>query len=278
MKSFQQASGYFKNHRGLLLFYQAWRVATPKAILIFVHGLGEHSGRYQNPVHFFTNHGYTCYGYDHQGHGRSEGQRTYAPSFRSLVKDLKLFIQFVAQHEKNKEIFVIGHSLGGQVVINYGATTAGREVRGLILSSPNCRVVDLPKIKEKIVKFLTWMAPRLPIPNELDPRDLSRDPLVVRAYLEDPLVVRTITVRLAAELLTNQEKMDTLAAQIGVPTLLLHAGSDKICDPKGTERCYERIATKDKKLVIYPGLYHEIFNEFERDQVFHEMLAWMGRH
>jgi len=275
--SVRHATGHFKNHRGLLLYYQAWRVPQTKAVLVFVHGLGEHSGRYRNPVEYFTERGYTCYAYDHQGHGRSEGQRCYAPTLRSYLKDLKLFLDYVKDHEKGEVLILVGHSLGGQIVLNYGADS-GVAVLGVIASSPNVRVFNVPKIKILSAKLGTWIVPRLPLPNDLDPNDLSHDPAVVKAYVTDPLVCRKITIRLAAEILTNQEKMDTLASQFRVPCLLLHGGGDRICDPRGTKEFYERIPLKDKQLKIYEGLYHEIFNEYENQQVFSDMERWIERH
>jgi acylglycerol lipase len=270
------STGHFKGNRGLLLYYQAWRVAQPKKVLVFVHGLGEHSGRYQHPVSYFTGHGYTCYAYDHQGHGCSEGQRAYVSTFRGYISDLMKFLKFVSEKEKNKEIILIGHSMGGQIVLNYGAQYS--DVVGIIVSSPNVKVANVPVAKVMAAKIMTWLAPRLPLANEVDPTKLSHDPKVVEAYVNDPLVYRKITVRLAAEILTNQEKMDTVARDFRVPCLLMHGGDDEVCDPNGTEQFFQNILIQDKELKIYEGLYHEIFNEKERAQVFRDMEVWIEKH
>ena len=281
MTDYRHAAGHFKGHRGLLLYYQAWRVERPKGVLVFVHGLGEHSSRYQNPISFFTQQGYTCYAYDHQGHGRSEGQKGYAPTLKSFSEDLKLFLKLVSKREKKKGFILIGHSLGGQIVLNYAVqygTQNGKNLKGLITSSPNIKVSSVPQAKVIAAKLGTWLLPRLPLANEVDPKMLSHDRKVVRAYISDPLIYRKITFRLAAEILTNQGKMDTLAKQFKIPCLLLHGGGDTVCDPQGTKRFYELIPIKDKKLKIYEGLYHEIFNEFGKEEVFQDMENWIEAH
>ena len=269
--------GHFTGAGGLDLFFQSWRPAraNKKPVLAFVHGMAEHSERYQNPVTYFNGCGFGVYAMDLRGHGNSGGRRVYAESMDELLKDIRLFVEHVRRREKGKKIFLVGHSFGGQLALNFGVHFP-EDVDGIIVSSPNVQLrVKLPLIKRLAAPILSRLLPRIALGNELDPSMVSRDPAVVEAYRSDPKIQRKITTRLADIVLENHLRILDLARKFRVPCLLMHAGDDVICHPQGTEEFFKRIPIRDKTFKLYEGFYHELFNEIGREQVFRDMEEWI---
>ncbi len=260
------------------LFYRYWEGQADKPVLLFVHGLGEHSGRYLNPVNFFSQRGYTIYAYDHRGHGRSSGHRAYAERFARFVGDLERVITFVKRQEGNKPIFLVGHSFGGQVVLTYGAMR-DTGVAGIIASSPNLRLaMQVPWLKKRAALALSYVTPTLAMDSGLSAQMISRDPEVVEAYDKDPLVNHALTVRLGAEMLSNQEKMPQYAKGFTLPCLLQHGEADQISDVEGTKAFYQSCSSQDKAFKAYPENYHELFNDLDKQEVFSDMDGWLKQH
>lgn len=264
------------------LFYQAWSQngATPhgKPVLIFIHGIAEHSSRYRFPGQYFSKRGFPVYAMDLRGHGQSAGRRVYAESFDQLLEDIHHFVRWVRRKEKGKKIILIGHSFGGQLVLNFGSLYPDR-LDGIIVSSPNIRLaIKIPWIKRRLAPILSQWFPILALNNEINPSMLSHDSKVVEDYKKDPTVQKKITARLADIILKNQDRLPALAHKFKIPSLFLHAGDDHVCSTEGTREFFENIPIKDKGLKIYPGLYHEIFNETKREQVFRDMEKWISEH
>lgn len=274
----QETTGTFAGSDGLPLFFRRVPAEVPKGVLVFVHGLGEHSGRYQNPFTYFSARHYSLYALDLRGHGRSPGRRADATSWRQLSDDLQLFVRLVAL-ESGRKAFLIGHSFGGQLVLNYLMAMSEPQIQGVILSSPNLRVAfPIPKWKRLAAKTLASFLPSLSLGNEVNPDHVSRDLTVVRAYQSDPLMVRRITTRLGQLILTNQEEIFSYASEIRLPVLLMHGGADRLTSPDASREFFEKIEVEDKTLKIYEGYYHEIFNEIGRETVFHDMETWLVAH
>lgn len=278
------ACGEFEGADGMRLFYQVWKplmvIDSALPALVFIHGMAEHSDRYQFPVQYFTERGYTAYAMDLRGHGKSGGRKAYADSLDQLIEDIDLFVRMVARREEGKKLFLIGHSFGGQLVLNYAIRPRHhlKYLSGIIVSSPNIRLrLKVPKIKRVLAPILSRYIPRLALGNELDPALVCRNEEVVQAYRRDKRVLKKITTRLANEILSNQEDLEDLAKKIRTPCLLMHAGDDKICCPEGTRDFFGKIPIRDKKLIIYDGFYHELFNERERERVFKDMEAWIEK-
>ena len=269
----KEETGVFSGSGGLSLFYRGWGQGGPKGVLAVVHGLGEHSGRYQNLARYFSPRGYSLYALDLRGHGRSGGRRADAASWEELEGDLDLFIERVSRREGRRP-FLLGHSFGGQVVINY--LRSERRLPGVILSSPNIRVaVPVPRWKELAAKLLSQSLPALALGN---PEMISRDPEVVKAYREDPLIVRKITTRLGSLILKNQEGIMALASKFRLASLLMHGGGDRLTSPEATREFFEKIPVEEKTLKIYDGFYHELFNEIGKERVFRDMEGWLEKH
>lgn len=266
---------YFKVSGGVDLYFQRWMPESPKAILIFVHGLSEHVGRYNAFRRFFNSKDYGVCLYDMRGHGKSGGRKTHVNKFYEYLYDLAEFIEFVRKTSPNAPIFLVGHSLGGQIILNFVVKYA-KAIRGAVVLSPNIRIsLTLPKWKTRIGEIGAKWFPTIRIKNNIDPATLTHDANIVEKYKNDENIRKDITLRCGYEIVKNTELVMALASRIHVPIMLLHGGSDTLCDPDATRKFFMRVSVPSKRLKIYPGLYHELLNEVERDQVLMDMETWV---
>ena len=265
---------YFKVSDGLQLYYHKWMPENPKAILIFVHGLGEHIGRYNPFTQYFVTRNYGVCLFDMRGHGQSGGRRTHVNRFYDYLYDLSQFIEFIRKSSPQAPIFLVGHSFGGQVVLNFIVRYA-KGIRGVVALSPVIGIkLDIPKWKMKLGTMGAKWFPILRVGHTIDPLDLSRDQKIVENYRDDPNISKDITLKCGLEILRNTELVMALASRIYLPVLFMHGGSDKICDPEATKKFYMRVPVYNKELQIYPGMLHELLNEKDKGQVFVDMENW----
>ena len=269
--------GKFKGIRDTLIYYQAWLPEeAPKAVLPIVHGLGEHSGRYLNVVEYFVPRGYVVYGMDQIGHGQSEGRREFVERFEDFSDTFQQYLEMIKQWQPGKPIFLLSHSIGG-LIAAYFLLDHQAEFQGAIFSAPVVKVAshvtNLTVVAAKTLSVLAPTAGVLPV----DPSTISRDPAVVKAYIEDPLVFHAkTTARLSAEMLRALLRVSAETDKITLPFLAMQGGADRLVDPDGAQILYERASSKDKTLKIYDGLYHEIFNEPEHPQVLQDVEDWLA--
>lgn len=269
--------GYLKGPHGLKIFYQAWLPeTTPKTMLLIVHGLAEHSGRYHSFAEYFTSNGYAVYGFDHPGHGRSDGARAYIHSFTDFLSPIQTYLSMIRQWHPSLPIFLIGHSMGGLIAALYQVDHQN-EFAGAILSGASVKVPShISSGTIAIGRLLSKLIPKAGI-LMLDPKGISRDPAVVQAYINDPLVFTgKITARLGAEMLVATKGISNNANKITLPMLILHGGNDPLVEPDASKIFYRLIGSKDKTLKIYDGLYHEVFNEPERMEVLKDVDEWIA--
>ncbi len=259
------------------MFRRSWLPRTADRIVVLVHGYGEHSGRYEPTAVELARAGCEVHAYDHRGHGRSGGARCHVRRFEQLLDDLELFVAAVRDERPPLPIVVVGHSMGGLVVAAY-ASSRNPEVAGVATSGAALALPEgVSRARAGAVRVLGWLAPRLSLASQLDPQELSRDPDVVRAYLEDPLVERRITASLAAELLSAIPQTADLADAVTVPMLLLHGEEDRICPLAGSRLFFEKLSVTQRAFHAYPGLRHEIFNEPERAAVIGDLIGWIRK-
>ncbi len=271
--------GFFEGVRGSRIYYQSWTPESDlKAVLLIAHGLAEHSGRYLNVVNHFVPLGYAIYGIDYLGHGKSDGTRAFVQTFDDYLDTLATYHSMVESWHPDKPIFLVGHSMGGLIAPLFSLSHKPN-LAGLIVSGPASKVPDeISPLLILMSKLLAVILPKAGV-QSVDAEGVSRDPAVVQAYENDPLVYRgKATARLAAELLKAMQRLRLEAAEIVMPVLIMQGSEDKLVDPDGAQLLHDIIGSSDKTLKIYPGLYHEIFNEPERDQVFADMQAWLGEH
>jgi acylglycerol lipase len=272
----RQTDGKFKGIKDYELYYQAWLPdAAPKAILLVVHGLAEHIGRYQNLVDYFVPRGYAIYGFDLRGHGKSPGWKGYADRFTDYIDDVKLFFDKVRRENPANKIFIVGHSMGGLIAASY-AIQYQADMAGLVLSGPTLKVgTSISPVTIVLARLLSVLVPKMGVA-VLDASAISRDKAVVDAYIGDPLVYRGKTsARLGAELLNTIRRIPVLMERITLPLLVMYGGDDRISNPSGSKILHQKAGSKDKTLKVYDGLYHEIFNEPEHEKVMADMETWL---
>ncbi|MHA1264899.1 MAG: lysophospholipase [Candidatus Helarchaeota archaeon] len=267
----------FTGVNGLKIYYQAWHPDTdPKAVVQIIHGFGEHSGRYMNVVNALIPRGYAIYANDLRGHGKSEGIQMYVKKFDNFVEDEKIFFDLIKEKEPNIPHFVLGHSMGS-VIAELFAVKYPEGIQGLVLSGAATRNKTLSGIMKAFAKFLGAIAPKMRLSVALAD-SLSHDPEVVKAYKEDPLVYKKPTVKLGAEFARGIDKAVKLLDQIKIPTLV-QSGSE---DPEmlGASEFQNLLTIEDKTVIIYDGLYHEVYNELEseREKVLKDLGEWLDNH
>jgi len=271
--------GFFKGLRDTNIYYQYWLPeGKSKAVLLIVHGLAEHSGRYMNVVNHFVPLDYAVYGIDHPGHGRSDGTRVYVERFEDFVDTLKIYFDLVRDWQPEKPIFLLAHSMGGLIASIY-LLDHQAELTGAVISGPIVKVPD--NISSAIIfagKLFSALMPKFGL-IQLTAEGVSRDPAVVQAYVSDPLVYTgKITAQLSAELIKAMQRITAEAPGIRLPILIVQGGADRLVDPVGAQMLYDTVSSADKTIKIYDGFYHEVFNEPEHDQVLSDVEAWLETH
>jgi acylglycerol lipase len=273
----QHIEGTFKGTCNVPIYYQAWiPEGEVKAILLIVHGLGEHCGRYTNVVDHFLPLNYAIYGLDHVGHGKSGGEREFIKSFDDYTCTLHEYYDLVKSKNPNSPIFLLGHSMGG-LVVSYYLLTYQSDIKGAVISAPFVKIPDsISRTTIALAKVLSVIAPKAGI-QKLDATGVSRSPEVVEAYISDPLVFHGKTpARWGGESLKAMLYVTEHADQIKQPFIVLQGEADRLVDPDGAKMLYEKASSDDKTLKTYPGLYHEVFNEPEREQVLRDVESWLS--
>jgi alpha-beta hydrolase superfamily lysophospholipase len=260
---------------GHSIYFQCWEPeAIPSAVLLVAHGAAEHSARYLPLAEFFTGNNYAVAAMDHRGHGYSEGRPGFVDAFGDYLTDFGIFHQRVAARFQQVPIFLVGHSMGGLIASNYVLTHQG-EFAGAILSGAAIKTdLEPGPVQMALLKMLAVLAPRLGM-LKLDAGGVSRDPDVVQHYIDDPLVYHgKMSARMLRELFVGMNTIRSQAAAITLPMLILHGGADAMTAPEGSRYLHQHIGSSDKTLSIYPGFFHEIFNEPERIEVLTQVLDW----
>jgi len=267
---------------GLDLYWQAWEPpGSPEGVLFFVHGLGEHSGRYDNPVRYFVARGWTCFAIDYRGHGQSPGPRVHVNSFDELLSDVSEGHRLARIRYPDTEVFLVGHSQGGLLTLLYAESNPDH-LAGAIVSSPFLGIHPDSRPSALLTgasRFASRLTPKLMFSTDLDPNLLSRDVEVVQAYIEDPLVSSRVSARWATSAADAQRRALTEASLLTVPTLVMQAGADRLVDPEATRTWVASAPDDLVEYVEWDGCFHELFNEqlLDRRKVFDSMERWLGK-
>ena len=256
-----------KDH--LKLYLQVDSVENPKAVVIVVHGLCEHCGRYDYVTERLNDAGYSVYRFDHRGHGRSEGKKVYYDSWDENSNDVFDVVQTAKTENPGKKIYVLGHSMGGYATACF-ATRFPSEADGIILSGA-------------LTRYNTQCAGPLPIeapmgmyvPNALG-EGVCSDPAVTKAYNEDPLVAKEMSIGLLNSMYIGVGYLKEHAQNFIAPVLILHGCNDGIVSPKDSMELFQEIRSTDKSLRIYAHLLHEIFNEPVKSQIMDDVVLWLN--
>lgn len=264
---------YLTSKDGLQLFSRAWTIENPKGAIALIHGFGEHSGRYAHVAAFFNQNGYSVFAIDNRGHGHSAGKRGHAPRYESYLEDINLFLEYVKGQVGAIPVFLYGHSMGGNLVLNY-VLKYNPPIKGLIASAPWIQLAFAPKpILITLGKAMRSIFPGFTQDSGLVEEHISKDPAVVEAYKKDPLVHGKITASASIGILEAAAFLDTYSGEMPVPTLMVHGNEDLLTSQPVSEAFAARVGgvTYQK----WKGMYHEIHNEPHKQAVFDYTLRWM---
>jgi acylglycerol lipase len=264
-------------HGGVELFAQGWLPdGEPKDVIVIAHGYAEHGGRYGNLVERLVPQGFALYAMDHRGHGRSGGKRALVDRMARVIEDFHKFLGEVRARHGGQKVKLIGHSMGGNVAFGY-ALRWPEDLSGLVLSGPLIGG-SAPAVQQLAVKLLSAIAPNLGTV-ALPPEAVSRDPEVVAAYAADPLVtVGKVPARTAHELFAPLPGYRKRAPEMKVPVLVQHGEADALVPLAGARPTIDAIGADDKTVITYPGLFHEVYNEPEKDAVIGDLARWLEGH
>lgn len=273
MMSFE--SGW-ENKEGIKFYMRGWEPKEkPKGVVAMVHGLGEHVGRYIHVAKAFTDAGYALAGFDLRGHGKSGGARGHSPSYQALMDDIEEFLVLVGKRFPAIPLFIYGHSLGGNLVLNF-TLRCKPEAAGVIVTAPWLKLAFAPPSSQVVLaRIMNKIAPGFTQNSGLDTSALSRDKVIVKAYHDDTLVHGKISVGLYVGLYDSGIWALEHASEFPAPLLLMHGTGDRLTSATASREFAER---GGKKITwrAWDGWYHEIHNEPQKAEVFKVMIDWMN--
>lgn len=264
---------------GAALHVTRWLPAgPPRAVVLLAHGYAEHAGRYAHVAARLTRAGYAVYAVDHWGHGKSDGEGGFVPRFSAFTDGMTELLRRVEAEHGDRPRLLLGHSMGGLIatlfLIERQDAFAAAALSGpaIVPAAPPSRLTMM------LSALLSRFLPRLGV-LALDAEGVSRDAAVVAAYRADPLVYTgRIGARLGKEMMDAMTRAREGAATIRLPILIQHGADDRLTAPEGSRFLFDHVSSADKRLEIYSGLYHEIYNEPERDAVLDDLVAWFDGH
>ncbi|MBD8507502.1 alpha/beta hydrolase [Hoyosella sp. G463] len=273
----EHSESSFNGAQGTQIVYQVWKPdADPTAVVVIAHGLGEHARRYADVAAELTARGIAVYALDHRGHGRSAGRRLALRHWHDFLEDLGTMLEIARDAVPDVPLILLGHSMGGAIALTY-ALDRPRDLDALVLSAPAVTLgTGTPKVVIAVGKVLGRFLPWVPV-EKIDPASVSRDPEVVERYKADPLVHHgMIPAGIARQLVLTMESLPGRIPALRVPTLVLHGSADQLTDVAGSRMIPDLVTSAECTMHVYDGLYHELFNEPERQQVLGDLLDWLA--
>jgi alpha-beta hydrolase superfamily lysophospholipase len=248
----------------------------PRGVVAHVHGMGEHSRRYDHLTAIWAAHGYVSAGFDLRGHGRSEGARGHTPSYGQLLDDVATFLESLDDQWGDLPLTLYGHSMGGNLVLNYALQRRPPAI-AVVASAPYLRLACEPSAwRLRLAGLLKRIAPTTSFKTGIERAALSRDPAVIDAYLADPLIHDRISASFFAAVHAAGEAAIMGAPATTLPTLVMHGSADRITSPAGSAAYVDR-AAGHAALRVWDGFYHELHNEPGWQEVADFVLLWMNR-
>jgi alpha-beta hydrolase superfamily lysophospholipase len=277
LSGINQRNGTFTGAGGLPLYYQAWTPAdnrTRKAVLINLHGLGDHSGLYPTIANHFPVRGVALYAYDMRGNGRSPGQRAYLRGWHEYRDDLRAFVESVRTWERDLPLFLLGNSLGGLVVLEYALRHPG-ELAGVIAAAPPLGRLGVPPLLMTLGRVMSRIFPRFSLEVGMDLSGLARDPKVIETVVSDPLFHRRGTARLSTEVTAAISRVHAGAPDLAVPLLILHGSADRMVPADGSREFFSKVRYPDREFRDYPDAYHGLFADIGHQTVLADLGRWI---
>jgi alpha-beta hydrolase superfamily lysophospholipase len=273
--------GRVKTADELDLVWQSWTPATVRGVIVIIHGLAEHGGRYRKTAEFFSRNNWAVYVCDLRAHGLSpdipKAGRVHVNRFTDYFHDVNAITSLARTQHPGLPLFILGHSMGGLISIRYTLENP-QGLAGAIISSPALGThpeFKPPVFLKMLVSILSLVAPRVLVDSDLDTQAISRDPEVIKEYVEDPLVSQKISARWYSEILKSMKLAHQGAGSLQIPLLLMQSGEDRLVDPSAPSRWAKAAPEGLVDLVLWEGLYHEMLNEPEKDKVRDKILSWL---
>ena len=275
MSEYRYSSGTLVGHRAVELYFQKWETDPESVKVVIMHGLGEHSGRYDNLIKKLAHKEISIYSFDQRGHGRSGGITGDISSFDDLIQDLRIFIDHIKLSGEETPVVVLGHDLGALIALKF-ALDYPHELSSLICSSGlfDTAISGSP-VSTWFNSFLSSVFPSYSIKIKRDYDKLSHDKKIVHDYRKDPLVHDRITLRYRIDMVKMALQCMTRFSEITLPLLVLHGTADSIVHADNSILLYKRASSKDKELQVFDGLYHEIINELHNEKVLESIDRWI---
>lgn len=266
----------WKTPDGVRLYAVEWRPLRPRAVAVLVHGLGEHCRRYDPIAEVFSDAGIALLGFDHRGHGRSEGKRGHIPSMTKAMDDITHFLGEAGERFSGLPRFLYGHSMGGLMVLNL-TLTRHPEISGVVCTSPGLSPGQpVQPFKLFLANLLYSLMPAFTLENGLDVENLSHNRKVVEAYKQDPLVTPMVSSALGLDIINTGRWVQEHGEDFSLPLLLLQGLGDHVVSPQVTRGFAARVPRNLITFYEYPGLFHELHNESNNIEILSTMTAWMS--
>jgi alpha-beta hydrolase superfamily lysophospholipase len=266
----------WKTPDGVRLYATEWRPSNPRAAVVLVHGLGEYCRRYDHVAKAFAAEGIAMLGFDHRGHGRSEGKRGHIPAMSRAMDDIDHFLGDATTRFSGLPRFLYGHSMGGMMVLNY-TLTHHPQIAGVVCTSPGLATgAPIAPFKLFMANLLYSLLPAFTLANGLDVENLSHDRKVIEAYKTDPLVTPMVSSALGLDLINTGRWVEEHGEDFSLPLFLLQGLGDHIVSPEATRRFAARVPRDLVTFREFPGMYHELHNEPDKQSILSEMAYWMA--
>ncbi|HEU4593466.1 MAG TPA: alpha/beta hydrolase [Steroidobacteraceae bacterium] len=261
---------------GLRIFNRSWRPeGNIRGVVVLSHGFNSHSGYYIWTAQQLAGSGLAVYALDYRGRGKSDGERYYVETFADYQGDLDLTVKLARSREPGLPIFILGHSAGGVVACNYVLDNQ-RQIAGLICESFAYRV-PAPDFALAVLRGLAHLAPHAHV-LKLPKKDFSRDPKVVQALIDDPLLANEVQpTRTVAEMVRADERLKRDFPQFTLPLLIIHGTRDAVTRPEGSQEFYARAGSPDKTLKLYEGYFHDPLNDIGKEAVMADIRGWIEK-
>lgn len=261
---------------GLRIFQRSWRPqGGARAVIVLSHGFNSHSGYYVWAAEQLLASGLAVYALDYRGRGKSDGERYYVDRFSDYAGDLGLTVQLARSREPGLPLFILGHSAGGVVACNY-VLDHPQDIAGLICESFAYRV-PAPDFALAVLKGLSHLAPHAHVLN-LPKKEFSRDPKVVQALIDDPLLEHEVQpTRTVAEMVRADERLRRDFPLFKLPLLIIHGTKDAVTRPEGSQEFYAHAGSADKTLKLYEGYFHDPLNDIGKEAVMADIRAWIEK-
>ena len=273
----KNSDGFLQGVGGLRLYYRAWEVPRARSTIAVVHGLGEHSARYEAFAQRMAAYSFSTFALDLRGHGLSEGRRGHVRRFENFFQDVDRFrreIQGVI--DVGTPLFLLGHSMGGLIALRYLEEFDSPFRGGIIVSPWLATAMPVPRWKMTLANALNRILPAVPFNSGLDIDKISRDPAIVQAYRDDPLVHSYVTPRLFSEVSAAMGLVLQRSDRIRIPLLFLLAGDDHLTSTQRSESFARSLAVRDVTIETYEKAYHEVLNEPDHSAALHDLRSWIA--